>query len=88
MPDDAVRPVDPHFAATPSNQTGFSDGFPLLLVNRALLDALNARLEVPVPGQNLVHRGVGSLRIGDVLQVGRPQRHVDVQLDVRRELPR
>ena len=70
MPDDAVRPVDPHFAATPSDQTGFSDGFPLLLVNRASLDALNARLEVPVPGQNLVHRGVGSLRIGDVLQVG------------------
>ena len=49
MPDDEVRPVDPRFAATPGDQTGFSDGFPLLLINRASLAALDARLDVPAP---------------------------------------
>lgn len=141
MPDEAVRPVDPRFAVTPGDQTGFSDGFPLLLINRASHAALDARLDVPVPldrfrpnlviagaeafaedawtrilvgdvefavvkpcarcaittvdqttaargpeplrtlatfrtvggkvlfGQNLVHRGLGTLRIGDALRV-------------------
>lgn len=48
MPDDARRPVDPRFAG-PDDQTAFSDGFPLLLVNLASLAALNERLAVPVP---------------------------------------
>lgn len=48
MPDDAVRPVDRRYAA-PGDQTGFSDGFPLGLVNLDSLAALNARLDGPVP---------------------------------------
>ncbi|MBR0567400.1 MOSC domain-containing protein [Azoarcus sp. L1K30] len=45
---DVVRAVDPAFA-TPADQTGFSDGFPFLLISQASLDALNARLEHPLP---------------------------------------
>jgi len=78
MPDDARRAVDPRYADSASDQTGYSDGYPLLLVNRASLDALNARLPVPVPldrfRPNLVIAGAEPfaedawrrIRIGDV----------------------
>jgi uncharacterized protein YcbX len=39
MPDDAERPVDPDHAQ-PGDLVSFADGFPLLVVNRASLDAL------------------------------------------------
>lgn len=48
LPDDSRRPVDPDFAR-PDDQVGFADGFPFLLISQASLDALNARLESPVP---------------------------------------
>ncbi|MGD2117948.1 MAG: MOSC domain-containing protein [Chromatiales bacterium] len=48
MPTDQVRPVDPDFAAT-TDQTGFSDGFPFLLIGQASLDDLNNRLDEPLP---------------------------------------
>lgn len=56
-PDSLVRPVDPTFDVardTPgAARTGFSDGFPMLLIGQASLDALNERLaardESPVP---------------------------------------
>lgn len=45
MADEFVRPVDPKYANGPA-QTGFSDGFPLLLISEASLDDLNTRLSV------------------------------------------
>ena len=50
LPDDAVRPVDPDYSQ-PSDQVGFADGFPFLLISQASLDDLNARLERAVPMQ-------------------------------------
>ncbi|MDX2141574.1 MAG: MOSC N-terminal beta barrel domain-containing protein [Chloroflexota bacterium] len=43
MADAFVRPVDPTYAKTPA-QTGFSDGYPLLLISEASLVDLNERL--------------------------------------------
>ncbi len=48
MADAFNRRVDPHYARTPA-LTGFSDGYPLLLISEASLDALNARLDTPLP---------------------------------------
>lgn len=42
------RPVDPDYAL-PSDQVGFADGFPFLLISQASLDDLNGRLAKPVP---------------------------------------
>lgn len=39
-PDDETRPVDPRYAA-PSDQTGFSDGFPFLIVSEQAMASLN-----------------------------------------------
>jgi uncharacterized protein YcbX len=44
---DVRRVVDPAFAL--DAQTGFTDAYPLLIVNEASLDALNATLQVPIP---------------------------------------
>ena len=43
-----VRPVDPRYGAA-SDEVSFADGYPLLLISQAALDALNARLAAPVP---------------------------------------
>jgi uncharacterized protein len=40
QPEDSIRRVDQNYAQ-PTDQTGFSDGFPFLLVSQASLDALN-----------------------------------------------
>jgi uncharacterized protein YcbX len=45
---EAVRPVDRVYAEA-SDQVGFADGFPFLLISQASLDDLNARLAQPVP---------------------------------------
>ena len=47
FPDNEVRQVDLTYAKA-GDRTGFSDGFPLLLVSQASLDDLNCRLETPV----------------------------------------
>jgi uncharacterized protein YcbX len=44
----ARRAVDPD-RARPGDEVSFADGFPVLLVGQASLDALNARLAKPVP---------------------------------------
>jgi uncharacterized protein YcbX len=75
-PDDALRGADPDYA--PLGQLiAFSDGFPLLLVSSAAVDALNERLPAPVSMDrfrpNLVVSGAPAhaedgwrrLRIGD-----------------------
>ncbi len=47
FPDDRMRQVDTRYART-GDQVGFADGFPLLLISQASLDALNERLSEPV----------------------------------------
>ncbi len=48
FPDDARRAVDATYARH-HEQTAFSDGFPVLVVGQASLDALNTRLAESVP---------------------------------------
>lgn len=48
MDDACLRAVDTDYAA-PGDVVSFADGFPLLLVSQAALDALNAKLAQPVP---------------------------------------
>jgi uncharacterized protein YcbX len=49
QPADSVRPVDPQFAPRPTDQVGFADGFPVLLISEESLDDLNTRLARPLP---------------------------------------
>lgn len=81
MPPTTVRPVDPRYAvgAVGHARLSFADGFPFLLLSEASLDALNRKLDEPLPMNrfrpNLVVRGVGAhgedrwrrIRIGDTL---------------------
>jgi uncharacterized protein YcbX len=84
MPEESVRPVDPHYAR-PQDRTAFSDGFPLLLISQASLDDLNERLSEALPmirfRPNLVVEGCvpyaedgwRRIRIGDqTLRVVKP----------------
>ncbi len=48
LPDDQIRQVDPDYAKE-GDQTGFSDGFPLLLISEASLQDLNSRMSEPLP---------------------------------------
>ncbi len=48
LSDPAARPVDPAYGH-PGDRVSFADGFPLLAVNTASLDDLNAHLAQPVP---------------------------------------
>ena len=44
-----TRIVDQTYAPRPTDQVGFADGFPILLLSEASLEDLNTRLPVPVP---------------------------------------
>lgn len=48
MDAEAARAVDPDHAQ-PGDEVSFADAYPLLLIGQASLDALNARLVMPVP---------------------------------------
>jgi hypothetical protein len=48
MDDYAERPVSPDYGRD-GDAVSFADGYPLLLVSQAALDALNARLAAPLP---------------------------------------
>lgn len=48
MPPASVRPVDPRYARQ-VDRVGFADAFPLLVATEGSLEALNARLQQPVP---------------------------------------
>jgi uncharacterized protein YcbX len=48
LPPSSLRAVDPAFRSRPDAQTGFSDGYPLLLTGTASLDDLNRRLAQPI----------------------------------------
>ncbi|MDC0714493.1 MOSC domain-containing protein [Stigmatella sp. ncwal1] len=92
--DRMERPVDSQYSV-PGDKVGFADGFPLLLLSRASLEALNQRLARPVTmlhfRPNLVVEGCEPfaedtwkrLRIGNVeLEVASPcARCVMVTLD-------
>lgn len=77
--DDVTRRVNADFARRPTDQTGFADGFPLLLITQESLDDLNTRLADPLPMNrfrpNLVVSGAQpyaednwkQIRIGDML---------------------
>lgn len=48
MDADCVRTVNPDYGRA-DDQVSFADGYPLLLISQAALDALNAKLAEPVP---------------------------------------
>lgn len=64
MPADTVRRVDPAYAPRATDQVGFADGYPLLLISEESLVDLNSRLERPLPMNrfrpNVVVRGAGA----------------------------
>ncbi len=43
------RKLDPTFAISENNQTGFADGFPFLLISQESLNDLNSRLKDAIP---------------------------------------
>jgi len=43
------RKLDPDYALSENNQTGFADGYPFLLISQESLNDLNTRLKTPVP---------------------------------------
>ena len=47
MGPDSHRPVDPAYGQ-PSDEVSFADGYPILIIAQASLDALNARLDQPL----------------------------------------
>jgi uncharacterized protein YcbX len=49
LPEETLRRVDPAYAVQPDDHVSFADGYPLLLTTEASLQALNARLSVPLP---------------------------------------
>jgi len=49
MTEDNHRPLDPTYAIKPTDETGFADGYPLLLISEASLADLNTRLPNPIP---------------------------------------
>ena len=77
LPPESMREVDPAYAQ-PGDQTGFSDGFPFLLISQASLDDLNRRMGLNLPMErfrpNLVVSGCEPyaeddwkrIRIGDL----------------------
>lgn len=51
MDDTAHRAVNPEFGK-PGDEVSFADGYPLLLISQAALDALNVKLAAPVSMRN------------------------------------
>ena len=78
MSADWKRQVDRKYAKREEDQTGFADGFPVLLISEESLDDLNSRLEKKLPMNrfrpNIVVTGAGAfseddwsiVRIGEV----------------------
>jgi uncharacterized protein YcbX len=64
MSDSFVRGVDAQYAVRSTDQVGFADGYPLLVISEESLDDLNSRLERPVAMNrfrpNIVVRGGGA----------------------------
>lgn len=62
--DDAVRQVDQKYAPRETDQVGFADAYPFLLLSEESLEDLNNRLDEPLPMNrfrpNIVIRGGGA----------------------------
>lgn len=79
MADDFTRRVDSRYATSPTDQVGFADGYPFLIISEESLADLNRRLDPPLPMNrfrpNLVIRGeepfvedrLEAFRIGGVI---------------------
>jgi uncharacterized protein YcbX len=79
MANDFVRQVDQTYATGPTDQVGFADGFPCLLISEESLNDLNGRLDESLPMNrfrpNIVIAGgapfgedrVATLRIGEIV---------------------
>jgi MOSC domain-containing protein len=63
MPTDVVRTVDQTYAPRSTDQVGFADGYPALLISEESLQDLNGRMAQPLPMNrfrpNIVVRGAG-----------------------------
>jgi hypothetical protein len=59
--DGFKRRLNPQYAVSEDDHTGFADGYPILIISEESLAELNARLETPLPMNrfrpNLVVRG-------------------------------
>jgi hypothetical protein len=78
VPDTSRRMANPQFAGPRPAPVAFSDGFPILVCNRASLDDLNTRMPEPIPMErfrpNVVLQGlppfaedrIASLQVGPV----------------------
>ena len=76
--DGYIRRLNPQYAVSADDHTGFADGFPILLASEEGLQDLNSRLETPVPMNrfrpNLVVKGCAPfaedtwnrIQVGDV----------------------
>jgi len=76
--DDLKRALNPQYAVTEDDHTGFADGYPILLISEESLGDLNSRLEKPLPMNrfrpNIVVKGCdpfaedtwNQIQIGDV----------------------
>jgi uncharacterized protein len=49
MPDETIRQVNQQYAPRVTDQAGFTDGYPFLIISEASLEELNSRLEKPIP---------------------------------------
>ncbi len=87
-----TRPLNPQYAPRPSDETAFADGYPVLLISQASLDALNERLiergHEPLPMNrfrpNIVVTGSNAFAEDDWKRVGLGQ----VTFDVVKPCPR
>lgn len=92
LPREEIRNVDTDYSR-PTDQVGFADGFPFLLISTASLDDLNSRLEQPVSMErfrpNLVVSGCAPyaedgwqrIRIGEIeFRVAKPCSRCSVPL--------
>jgi uncharacterized protein len=79
MSDDNTRQVDQKYAKRETDQVGFADEFPHLLISEESLDDLNSRLDKPIPMDrfrpNIVIKGCNAfdedtwntVKIGDIV---------------------
>ena len=49
MPENSRRKLDPRYAITENDITGFADGYPALMISEASLQDLNNKLSEPLP---------------------------------------
>lgn len=49
MAEGYKRSLDPEYAITPTDHTGFADGYPILLASEESLSDLNSKMEHPIP---------------------------------------